>query len=41
MDSDQLVIDLFHSSIDVTMRTLDEQATRVSECGSMMVMLTQ
>ena len=37
MDSNQLVIDLFHSSIDVTMRTLDEQATRVSECGSMMV----
>ncbi len=37
MDSDQLVIDLFHSSIDVTMRTLDEQAMRVSECGSLMV----
>lgn len=37
MDSDQLVIELFHSSIDVTMRTLDEQAMRVSECGLLMV----
>ncbi len=37
MDSDQLVIELFHSSIDVTMRTLDEQALKVGECGSLMV----
>ncbi|MFA7553788.1 MAG: SIS domain-containing protein [Spongiibacteraceae bacterium] len=36
MDLDQHVIELFHSSIDTTMRTLDEQATRVSDCGILM-----
>jgi D-sedoheptulose 7-phosphate isomerase len=37
MDLDQQVIELFHSSIDTTMRTLDEQAARVSDCGILMV----
>lgn len=36
MDLDQHVIELFHSSIDVTMRTLDEQSARVSHCGLLM-----
>lgn len=33
MDSEQHVIELFHSSIDVTMRTLDEQAGTVNQSG--------
>ncbi|ARN74878.1 D-sedoheptulose-7-phosphate isomerase [Oceanicoccus sagamiensis] len=37
MDLDQHVIELFHSSIDTTMRTLDEQAARVSDCATLMV----
>ena len=37
MDLDQHVIELFHSSIDTTMRTLDEQAEKVSDCGMLMV----
>ena len=36
MDLDQHVIELFHSSIDTTMRTLDEQAAKVSDCGSLL-----
>ena len=36
MNLDQQVIELFHSSIDTTMRTLDEQASRVSDCGMLM-----
>lgn len=36
MDLDQHVIELFHSSIDTTMRTLDEQAPRVSHAGQLM-----
>ena len=36
MDLDQHVIELFHSSIDTTMRTLDEQAARVSDCAMLM-----
>ena len=37
MDLDQHVIELFHSSIDTTMRTLDEQAAKVSDCGTLLV----
>ncbi len=37
MDLDQHVIELFHSSIDTTMRTLDEQSARVSDCAMLMV----
>ncbi len=37
MDLDQHVIELFHSSIDTTMRTLDEQAAYISNCGRLMV----
>ena len=37
MDLDQQVIALFHSSIDSTMRTLDEQAAQVSDCAMLMV----
>ena len=33
---DQHVIELFHSSIDTTMRTLDEQSGRVTQCGMLM-----
>ncbi|WP_339339925.1 SIS domain-containing protein [uncultured Oceanicoccus sp.] len=36
MDLDQQVIEFFHSSIDTTMRTLDEQAARVSDCAMLM-----
>ena len=36
MDLDQHVIELFHSSIDTTMRTLDEQSALVSRCGLLM-----
>lgn len=36
MDLDQHVIELFHSSIDTTMRTLDEQSSRVAESGMLM-----
>ncbi|WP_101757590.1 SIS domain-containing protein [Oceanicoccus sp. KOV_DT_Chl] len=36
MDLDQQVIELFHSSIDTTMRTLDEQAARVTDCGTLL-----
>lgn len=36
MDLDQHVIELFHSSIDTTMRTLDEQSDRVAQCGMLM-----
>jgi D-sedoheptulose 7-phosphate isomerase len=36
MDLDQHIIELFHSSIDTSMRTLDEQSGRVSHCGQLM-----
>ncbi|MGK0499522.1 MAG: D-sedoheptulose 7-phosphate isomerase [Oceanicoccus sp.] len=37
MDLDQQVIELFHSSIDTTMRTLDQQAQQVSLSSSLIV----
>lgn len=37
MDPDQYIVELFHSSIDTTMRSMDTLAAPVSHCGQLLV----
>lgn len=37
MDSDQYIVELFHSSIDTTMRSMDMLSVSVGHCGQLLV----